>query len=603
MLRFFGSRRAAAALLLLAAGTGRTAPVEPEPPARLDQVPATAALVVHLRGLQGGRDRLVALLKKALPDHAAVVEKQLDGWLKDGVEGRKFRGLAKDGPIFLVFFELRDVGRDPPRFAVIARVTNYNEARDNFLKPDERKGLKKGKSGVESLEPGHGPGLYFVNRRGYVIATLSEDIAVSFTKKQPALDTKLSPELVARFLKSDVGLFMNMDVVNKKYADQIQEARKAVESALKEAPGTATGKAAKQLIGLVEKGVGPAFRAVEDSRGVLLTAELRPSGLALHAEAELRKGSPTARALAGFKPALAGEVGTLPAGQMFYTGTQTGPELLKALAPLVLGASRDPESKAGKAVASALEGVARAGPGMRADCFNVPLGGLQVWKFKDPAGAVDAQLKLLKALAAGDTFRTGVVKGRPAVKPKAQKYGKMTFHEVRVPWDVEKMAEQFAGGAGLPDEVKKQIAEGLKKLLGTEVRYWLGHDARAVYQVTGKDWLAAKALLDQYFTETKLIAALPAYREVRKGLPPEVTLLAVVDVVRYAYTLAEFAKPFAGAMMPLPPGYPPAPGKGDEPAFVGLSGTVRPQGGGFDLYVPAGTVKRFYDTFVKPLLK
>ena len=90
--------------------------------------------------------------------------------------------------------------------------------------------------------------------------------------------------------------------------------------------------------------------------------------------------------------------------------------------------------------------------------------------------------------------------------------------------------------------------------------------------------------------------------EVRKGLPPEATLVAIVDVVRYAHTIAEFAKPFAGAMLPLPPGYPPAPDKG-KPTYLGLRVAVRPERGEFDLYLPAGTVKQFYDTFVKPLLK
>ena len=205
MSRSFGCRGVAAAtFVLLAAGLAPAAPVEPEPPARLDQVPSSAALVVHLRGLEGTRDRLVALLKKALPDHAAVVERQLDGWLKDGIEGRKFRGLAKDGPIFVVFFEAPRDGRNPPRMAILARVTKYEEFRDNFLKPDERRNLKKGKSGVESTAIEGGEQIHFVNRRGYAILAPYEDLASSFTKKQPGLDTKMSPELTARFLKADL---------------------------------------------------------------------------------------------------------------------------------------------------------------------------------------------------------------------------------------------------------------------------------------------------------------------------------------------------------------------------------------------------------------
>ena len=58
--------------------------------------------------------------------------------------GRKFKGLAPDGPHFFVLTELPDLQDTPelPPVALLLRVSSYTEFRDGFLQEDERKGLK-----------------------------------------------------------------------------------------------------------------------------------------------------------------------------------------------------------------------------------------------------------------------------------------------------------------------------------------------------------------------------------------------------------------------------------------------------------------------------
>src|SRR4051794_23975818 len=90
--------------LLAAAATAPAAPV-PAQATLLSAVPASAPVVAHLRGVEGARERFMALVKKALPELAPQVESFLDRGLAKGefADGRKLRGVPKDGPIFLAF--------------------------------------------------------------------------------------------------------------------------------------------------------------------------------------------------------------------------------------------------------------------------------------------------------------------------------------------------------------------------------------------------------------------------------------------------------------------------------------------------------------------
>ena len=119
--------------------------------------------------------------------------------------------------------------------AVIAAVTNYAEFRDNILTEDEKKTLKTEK-GAETAVIDSTP-VYFVNQKDYVVVTPSKDVAAVFEQKAtraPRLDGKLSKAQAAQFLASDVGLYVNMEDVNTKYADQIKAAHKAVDDQIEQ---------------------------------------------------------------------------------------------------------------------------------------------------------------------------------------------------------------------------------------------------------------------------------------------------------------------------------------------------------------------------------
>lgn len=591
----------AAVLAFLAVGQmGRAAPV-PADRTGLSQVPASAPLVIHVRGIEGLRDRIVAFLETALPDMAPKVKSKIDDILKDGFDGRKLAGVAKDGPIFVVFTEMPKPGVDKPKIAVVVAVTKFSDFRDGLLKEDERKALTTNAAGVAKTMIDGREAVYFVDKKGYAVVSPDEEVAASFAKKEKAggLDAKISKTLGTKLLASDLGVYLSMDSLNKEYGDQIKAAKDGLKALIDQAAGT-VGKAQKHNLEIAKKLVDPVFQGVEDSQGVLFSAEVRPNGVAIHGQTELRDGSVTSRALADFKPSSFRDLDRLPPGQMFYSGLDMNAKMLEALGSAIFGGAGEDDKQA-KAIATGLKDLARAEPGARVDAASVPPRGLQIWQFQDPKKAVAAQLKMVKAIEKGGTYQTGVVIDKPDVKEDAEKYGDFTFNSVTVRWDIEKMAEQATGGQELPEEVKKGITESMKSLLGDKTNVWVGTDGKVVVQVTAKDWAAAEELLDRYFKDGKGVGTVAAFREVRKELPAGTTMLAIVDAVQYLGIIADFAKPLVGGFIPLPPGFPAKPEK-ETPSYVGVAVSLGAERGSFDLVISASAVRESYNVFVKPLL-
>jgi hypothetical protein len=595
MMRLRWWRMAAVGVVLLAAArVGLPAPA-PADRSGLEEIPAGAPIVVHLRGVQGTHERLVTLLKNALPEVAERIVPQLDEWLKEGIMGRKLRGLEKNGPIFLVFTEMPKPNDNPPKMAFLFAVSNFTEFRDNVLTEAERKEVKDNGEGVQKVVI-ENEATYFVDRKKFAIVTPNEEVAKQLTKTAPGL--RLSPELTAKLMSSDLGLYVSMDAFNKDYAEQIKLARKAAGDALEQASGQ-VGKAEKGVIDLMKGIIGPVFQAVEDSQGLLMTFEFRPGGLAFHVQTEVRANSPTAATLKDGKPSPLTEIQRMPDGRLYYIAVKTGPAIYKKLGPLMFGITQDPESKEAKAITAALDQLVNAGPGVRADGFSLPPAGIQVFHYEDPAKATAAMVDLIKALEAGGSFQSGTVKEKPVLKLADQKYGGFDLNYFEVVWDLEKMADK--AGQQLPEQTKKQLAEAMKGVLGEKMNCWFGTDGKVVLQVMAPDWSAAQKLLDQYSKGIKPVSEVKAFRDVRKELPSEATFLGLIDAVQYLGIMVEIFKPMVGGFLPIPPKYPELPSK-DNPSFVGGAVTLQPQRGGMDLFLSAPAIHEFYKAFVKPLM-
>jgi hypothetical protein len=589
--------QAAALVALLAVRPALAAPTDPTR-SSLGIVPAGSPIVVHIRGVEGLRDRVVAFLKNALPDVLPIIQPKIDEWIKDGINGRKVTGVPKDGPIFVVFTEVPKPGVEPPKMAILVTVSKFEEFRNGILTEDERKNIKSNGDVERTMIEGREP-IYFVDRKTFAVVTPNEDLATTLAKKYDSIESKVSKAQAAKLLGSDLGVYINLDPINKEYGEQIKTAKDGLKDFL-DTLATSAGPQQKPAFELLKKLIGPSFQALEDSQGVLFTAEVRPTGVAFHAETELRPGSTTAVSLKGNKPSSFTELEKMPAQQMFYIGTETTPQLLEMLGGVLVGVAGEKDERAMKAISVSLEQLAKAGPGMRIDSANVPTAGLQVWQFEDPAKAVAAQLKLAKSIDVGGTLGGGVLKEKPEIKENAEKYGLFTMTSVSLKWDIDKMMEQYtAGASGLGDDAKKQLAETLKKFLGDGIQYWFGTDSKVFVQVTAKDWATAEKLLDTYFKGGKTLGGTDTYRTIRKDLPAEGTMLILVDVVQYGALAVDVVKPLIGGVFTLPPGFP---GKIDKDAtgYVGVGVGLHSNHGTLDFVVSADAVKLSYKSFFAP---
>jgi hypothetical protein len=595
MFRHRWSAWGAACCALLLALPAAAAPVPGEQDKPLAQVPAKAPLVVQLRGFERTRDRLNTLIKNAMPDFAGPAKQKMDDALKEVLNGRELKGLSKDGPIFLVFTELPNPNQNPPKMAVLVPVTSYETFRNGLLKEEERKNIKTDPQGYESALIDNEP-TYFVNRKNsYAVVTPDAEVAVSFTKKYDGLAGKLSKAFAQRFLEADASVYVDMAVVNKEHADDIKQMRGEIERMMEASPDKTTAELAKRVL-------DPVFQAISDSKAVLVTADVRPDGLKLHSSVEVASDSKTGLLLSEWKSLPLSEVGKLPGGQMIYSGFSFAPGVGKLFGPLLFGIQADPDSEEGKAVLKATAALSDAKPRQRLDAANVPLRGLQVWKYDDAVKAVAAQEKLFAALKAGMSYQTVVLDKDPVVNKETRKQGGFEFHSVSLKFDLEKTVDKQTGGV-LNEDAKKQMIELLKETVGESMEVWYGTDGKVVLQVIARDWTAARDLVDHYQKGEATLSQSEPYKEVAKQMPANTSTVMLIDLPRYSEVVMKGVLiGLKAGGLPLPPGLekPAVPGK---TSFLGVAVTTEPGVGGFDLWLSASSVNQIYKMYLEKLLR
>lgn len=580
----------AAMALVLPVSALRSAPV---PAARtgLEQVPATAPLVIHLRGVQGARGRFVAMMQKALPDVLKKILPRIDDFIANGpdnmLKGRKLRGLAKNGPIFLAFTELPKPHEDgEAKIAIILAVNNYKEFRDGLLTQDQR--ITDEGNGIEAANFDSSP-VYFVDRKGYAVVSPYKEVAKAFTKKFPGLHTKLSKEQTAKLLSGDLGLYVNMDTINNLYGEQIKEAKDAIENQL--APLAAVAEESqKKLLQSYLDTIGPTFQLIEDLHALAVTIELRPGGLAVYIQGEMRENTRTANLLRDSRPAAFPQLERLPGGRAMYFGMKASSGLYKYLGGLMSGLSTGDS----KVAAALMQELAKAGPDISLMGASFPLAGLSVYHYDNPTKAVATTLQTYRIMDP----KAALLKEKPVVKANAEKYGGFQLHSVQLTYDFDKMAEA-APQLQKDADARKMYVGALKGLIGEKMTTWFGTDGKTVVQILAPDWTTARKMLDQYSKGTGTAGEMQALRDVRKEMPTRTSVLALIDAVNLFGVVFKVIKPLVPAGQ-LPGNLPDLSAK-KTASFVGVSLTLQPNRGSFDLFITAAAAREFYKT-IKPLL-
>ncbi len=582
------ARRLAFAALLSALVLAAQAPAEDSP---LAQVPDHAPVVIHVRGYGRVKDRIVTMAKNAAPDMAAMIQLGVEAGIAKALNGRELKGLAPDGSIFLVLLELPEPGKDQdlhePMAAVIARITNYADFRDGILHEDERKTLKK-EDGYEVATTENDKQVYFVDRKDYVIVSPRKDVAQRLSKKQgQGLAATIHPNEARRLLEPDVAVYVDMAAINKTYGPAIQQGRQQIEKLLEEG-NPFFNKGNESYAEMFKLVFGGFFQAVEDGQSATLSLDFRPQGLALHARARFRADTATGKTLKTFQTSDLKEIGTLPEGSMIYSAVKVDPAMMKGMKSMLYGVmTKGLDAEAQKKVRQAFKELTDAGPRTDMGAINLPTQGIQVWDYEDPAKAVEAERKLFETLKAGGSFQFTVLKGKPELKADERTYRDFKLSHLKLEWDLDKMVEGIPGGG-------QAAIDSMKKLMGEGLNVWFGTNGKTYVQVSGKDWKQAKHYLDAYLDGKATLGQEQAFRDSRKHLPAQTTMLVLMDMPVYVRMVAGYAMAILGRGTGEDATKAPAKG---TPSYLGVAITLRPEVGSFDLWLPGSSVAEIRKAF------
>ena len=254
--------------------------------------PAKAPVVVQVNGIGAARDRLTVMLKGAVPDEVAGLNKQVDAALKELLADRKLTAIPKEGRVFFVVNNIESLFENTPAVSVLVPVTGYKEFRESFLTADERKTFESGKNGVDEVKVnvlGGEHALYMIDLKEYVALSPDKSTAETYAAKYTKATTTAMPaELAKSFAAADFAVYVNLDVINDAYGDQIRAFKGLIDFGIQQAlmGGMVPGVGKKQIetIKTLLKGV---FQAVDDCRADY--ARLRSGALASQVSRQLRQ--------------------------------------------------------------------------------------------------------------------------------------------------------------------------------------------------------------------------------------------------------------------------------------------------------------------------
>jgi hypothetical protein len=549
-------------------------------------VPAGTAVVIHLKGLVGTKDRLLAYLEKAVPDQAAIAKTFIEQAFEDGIDGRKpFSGLAKNGPIFITLPELPKPGADgDPKSVAFLKADNFNAFVEGAFKDDERKGAKK-EGEITAYEVDSGKTLYVANHKGFAVVSNDRDTlkkALSATE-----GVKLETSQAAKLLASDIGFHVGLDRLAKDYADAIKEGRKQVEEGIKQAEEQIP-KEQREQFAVVKELVAPAFQALEDSQGLVGTIEFKPESIVLGLDNALRGGSSTSKALEGLKPTSNKVIGSLPAGQMMYMGSTNNATLMKAALPFLKKVAPD----GGKALEA---GIAATGNGSAASAVGIPLVGVDVREVEDAAAAVKAAVDAVQGSLSSPVGKTPI-KGKPKVTADAATLSGIKFSKIEMEIDLESLGNQ----EGLPDEMKAGMTKAMKQLLGEKITVWIGGANGKIFQITAPDEAKAGDLLTKAMAGNGSVGSTDGFKVIASTLPNDATLVFMVDPVKYGALIVNVLKDVAGGALPIPEGLGNV--KNAKSVFFGGSISLEAGHASANFSLPAATINEMVNVFAKPFL-
>ena len=550
--------------------------------------PAKSPVVVQLTGIGAARERLSATLKAALPDDSAAVDKQIDDGLKELFADRKLTAIPKDGRVYLVVNDLEGLFEKTPAVSLLVPVTSYKEFRETFLTADERKTFEAG-TNVDDVKLslfGAEVPMHMVDLKEYVALTPDKGTADIYAGKfDKATTASMKSELARSFVGADLSLYVNLDVINAQYGEQIKGFKMLADFGIQQAlaGGMIPGLGKKQ-IEVIKVMIGGLFQAIEDCRGLVVAVEFRPEGLNLRVQAQFADDTASVKLLKAESPGPLAEVGKLPAGLGSYSGSKVGQKFVQTMRGLnpEFAAAEDDE-KGTEAIEKQLAALAASEAQGEVSASGTPDSSLTVAKYAKPKEAVAALAGCYEAMSAGGRVSTAVLKDAPKVTKDARKHAGFTFSEVKLAFDFEATVKE------LPDGAKEAALVQLKRSMSEKTTVWVGTDGKTVLQVTAKDWAAATAAIDGYLDAKKPVGDTAGFKLTRKNLPADASVLIMVETGHTITVMLDSLRALEDVVPDFPKigKVPPLKGK---PSFIGLAVTLKGDTATVNAFVPGAAV-------------
>ena len=561
----------------------------------LSQVPSDTPIVLHIRGFEHTKARLLAMAKNALPDLAKQKCDKFDAEIAKVLPGRELKGLPKDGSVFVAIFDPAELSAGKfDEYAAIVQVSSYPHFRDAILKADERKSLKQDAAGYEQARIDDRD-FYFIDRGQYAVVTPNKALALRFAKKQTGLDSSLPKDLAGKLLDTDAAIFLNMAALNKTYAGPIKQFRHEFEKLM--AQSAKLSGTQKTSMEVVKRFASPLFQGLDDAQALVVSFEFCPDGLKFCVDVSVGKESQTNALLKDFKSSAFTGLSKLPIGALGYTGMMADSKLFEDFMPLMLGFLDDPNTPDGKAYIAAMRALLDAKPSSMVESFNLPLSGLTIWDYQYPDKASAAYLELMVHLKAGSIYMSRAIKGQPEIVVDAQSHRGFKFHSASFIWDLDTMIGQAAGGRTMTAAQKEQMKHMMKKMVGERMNCWFGSNGKSLVMLVGENWEGARNQLDTYLDGNKTIADEKSFLETRKQLPANATAIGVIDATRYAQLILGFMQASLPAGADRPSRTPTTPVPAGVSCFLGLAITLKSERARFELWIPVAAVGEFRHAF------
>ncbi len=573
----------------LAASLGQAPPAAapataaPSPEASwLKVAPAEADVVLRVRGLQGAREDLAKMAKAMSPTFAPQAQAMLDQG--SAMFAAQFGKNASTLPFMVLVRLPKDGENGPPPYAVIVGAKDYAAVQKQVVGPAGNAKPKPQPGGYDAVSGPNNEPIYTFKGANFVAYGTSNDLLGAIAKPKTVLDTKLAPEVRARFLAGDLGVYVNLAAVQARYGEQIQDFRKTQmakldEVAAKEGPQAQAADQGKVVLNRM-------IDSLKDGDSMAMNIDFAAEGLSVDGFTAVKADSAAAKRLAGSKAGAGETLASMPADAAFYVYSNIDDQALQQLqmfSMASLSGSGKPSPEAEKAAALFRE----AGLREFTSAASFGKGGVRtigLMNFADPKKAAEGSLEAMKA---NKPEGSDLIKDVKFV-PDAQKYKGYNLSSVKITFDQEKMSKLAPNANG------KGVGNGL---LGESMTTWNGTNGKLFLTVAAPDWDAAKEQIDTVLGGTGGLGQVAGYKAIREMLPKQVGSLFLISAQSLLKQgLAQFAalqpdNPAAKADLDLP----------KSPALFGGAVTPTAKGLMFKFYLPS-TVGPVVEKGIMPFL-